>query len=206
MKLLFSTLLLGLSAPAFAADPTCEFHVWPAHATGAVTARALSNFGPVGAYLDYRSNRDATLHDQVTLIETLTPPQQAQAMIAVNLPHLLGMGQVRLIFESGSFDPRAAPRQRNRMTDSTAPCYAELIVSRNEYRNSAVRGASLKSEMTFKDFRRGAARIKSASEASGLSHFPARTADKESLAKQDVSDAFAANLRAFARRVARQPR
>lgn len=206
MKHLLIASLLGLSAPALAADPPCELHVWPAHANSAVTSGILSNLGVVGAYADYRSNRDATLRDQAALIETLTLPQQAQAIIAVDLPHLLGMGQVRLIFQTANYDPRAAPKQRSRMSESTTPCYAELIVSQNEFRNSAVRGASLKSELTFKDFRSGRLRITTAGTASRLSHFPAHMPDEDAQAKQDISDAFVANLRAFARRVERRVR
>jgi len=201
-------ILLGLlsASPARAAEPACEFHVWPSNSTGAVTAGVLSNFGPLGAYADLQSNRDATMHDQVTLIETLTVPRQAQAVMTADLPQLLGLGQVRLIFQRENFDPRTATRQTIRMTNSTAPCYAELIVSLNEYRNSAVRGASLKTELTFKDFRNGRPRITTASQAAALRHFPARTPEQKALAELDISDAFAANLRTFAKRVAKRRR
>ena len=206
MKRLLLPIAMLVASPAFAAQVPCELHVWPAQATGAVTAGVLSNFGLIGAYADHENNRDATLHDQVTLIQTLTLAQQAQAVVETDLPHLLGMGQVRLIFQTEPIDPRTAPRQGSRLSESAAPCYAELIVSLNEYRDSAVRGDSLKTTLTFKDFRAGAARITSGSEASALHHFPARKPEQEQLAKQDVSDAFAANLRAFARKVARRKR
>jgi hypothetical protein len=202
-----SILVIGMmSAPALGAEQPCELHVWPAHATNSVSAGVLSNLGPVGLYADMKANRDESLRDQVALIETLGAPQQAQAIVATDLPHLLGLGSVRLVFQSANLDPRSAPKQRARMSGSTAPCYAELIVTMNEYRNSAVFGASLRTELTFKDFRNGKARIVRDSPASPLHHFPARTSKEAQLARQDVSDAFTANLRGFAESVNRSGR
>lgn len=206
MLRLSSLVLVMMSSPALAQDIPCELHVWPARATNSVTAGVLSNFGPIGAYADLESNRDATLHDQLALIETLTPPIQAQTMVSVDLPQLLGLGQVRLIFQGGNFEPRSVPKQRSRMSQSTAPCYAELIVSLNEFRKSAVRGRSLKTQLTFKDFRGGRVRIVTANEASAVRNFPAQTPEQAAQARQGISDAFAMNVRAFARRVTRGSR
>jgi hypothetical protein len=164
-----------------------------------VHAGLLSNLGPAGAYADYRSNRDASLRDQVALIEALDLPHQAQAVMAVDMPHLLGLGAVRLVFETSNLDLRTAPKQHARLSASTAPCYTELVISLNQYRRSAVRGASLKTELTFKDFRNGKLQIRRASQASAVHHFPASKPEQDAQAKQDVRDAFAENLRAFAR-------
>lgn len=203
MKHLLFALALP-AAPAAAVEQACELRVWPAQASNAVTAGVLSNFGLLGAYADMEANRDQTLHNQAALIEALGLPQQAQAMVAMDLPRLLGMGGTRLVFETKPIESRGAPKRAERMSASTASCYAEFIVSVNEYRKSAVLGSSLKTTVTFKDYRGRKLKAATASEASPLPRFPASGPEDEPRARQAANDAFAANLRALAKRFAKR--
>lgn len=195
---------IALALPAMGStvpSQDCELHVWPAQATGAVTAGVLSNFGMIGAYADMQANRDLTMRNQAALIESLGMTEQAQAVIAVDLPHLLGMTNTKVVFQTKPIDRKAAPKQLHRMSASTASCYAELVVSLNEYRRSAVRGSSLKTTVTFKDYRRGKLENVTLSEASPLPNFPASTVDEEPSARQAAATAFAANMQSLARRL-----
>ena len=201
------TIMAGLliGGQAFA-QHACALHIWPARATTATTAGVLSNLGLAGAYADYRTNRDANLHAQALLIEALTPPAQAQAMAQLDLPRLFGLDHAAIVYESGNLDRRAATKRRDRLAASPAACHAELVVTLNEFRDSAVRGVSLKSHFAFRDFRTGKLRIVTGTAASPLARFPARDASGDVAARQELAAAFAANLRDFAGQVGRRSR
>jgi hypothetical protein len=190
----------------FAATPAsdCELHIWPARASAATTAGALSNFGPIGAYADHDANRDSNLRGQVALIEALTPSLQAQAIAAADLPKLLGLNGATLHFQSANLDPRRAPKSRERLSASTAACYVELVISVNHIRNSAVRGSSLLTSFAFRDFRSGRARIVSGDESSTVKHFPPRTREDQAEAAKGLAEAFATNVRGFAGKTGRR--
>lgn len=202
-----------LSAPAIAADPpqaapACELHVWPSNSSAASNASWLSNFGIGGAIADYRRNRDGNLRDQVTLIEILTRPLQARAISEADLPSLLGMPAARLVFESASLEPGSIGAVRTRRSGSTAPCYAELIVALNMYQSSPVRGRRLTSHFSFKDFRGGKDKAKpiKGRASAAITLFPPQSPAAVDPARDEIAQAFAANVREFVQSLGRKRR
>lgn len=186
-----------------AAGAACELHVWPASGTGANNGGLLSNLGIAGALADYERHKDANLRDQVALIEGLSPVVQAQLLAQAGVPDLLGMAGARLVFESGPLAVRTIGKVKTRRSDSTADCYAELIVSRNFYQRSTVYGRTLATRFTFKDFRGGRSETRpvSAQARNPVTHFPPERPEDAARAQQGLADAFDANLREFVKKV-----
>jgi hypothetical protein len=189
---------------AAAPDPPCELHVWPSNRSAANSGGWLSNLGMAGALTDYERNKDGNLRDQLALIEALTPPVQARLLSEAGLAALLDLPDARIVFESGSLDRRSVSRMKTRLSSSAAPCYAELIVRLNFYQKSALYGRKLNSDFTFKDFRggRSEAKIVSARAGNQVPHFPPATLAETELARGELEQAFTANIREFARKVA----
>jgi hypothetical protein len=205
-RVLWLALAISLSSAASAApESKCELHVWPAQETGANNGGWMSNLGIAGAIADYEQNKDANLRDQVALIEGLTPIVQAKLLADADLPTLLGLPDAKLVFQARPLPARAIAKDKARQSRSTAACYAELIVARNFYQKSAVYGRTLASQFTFKDFRGNSAkpRMKSASARNPVSHFPPERPEDADRARQGLAEAFAANVRAFAKKVRR---
>ena len=186
----------------------CELHIWPANATGTNIGGWLSNLGPAAAAADYEQNKDANLRDQAALIEALPPRAQAEALAKADLPALLGMAGARVTFESRPLEARSIARERGRRTASKAACYAELIVRLNFYRRSAVYGRQLTSHVAFKDYRSGTteAKIVSGKETSAVPFFPPTTAADEARSREQLADAFVANVSEFARKAGKRNR
>jgi hypothetical protein len=203
-RLLWLALSISLPSAASAApEPQCELHVWPAQGTGANNGGWLSNLGLAGAIADYEQHKDMNLRDQVALIEGLTPIVQAQLLAAADLPTLLGLPGARVVFQTRPLPVRSIAKDSARRSRSTAGCYAELIVARNFYQKSAVYGRTLASQFTFKVFRPDAAKphMVSARARNSVSDFPPARQEDAERAQQGLAEAFAANVRTFAKKV-----
>ena len=210
IKSISATVVLAMGTAVSAATPEtrpdCVLHVWPSQGSSATTSGVMSNLGLAGAYADYRSNRDSNLRDQVALIVALPPTAQAQVLARLDIARRLGMDGARLRFEGKPIDPRVEARSVTRLSSETNPCYAELVVTLNHIRQSAVRGTSLKTSFTFRDFRSKRPRIFSASGATPLRHFPPRSEAREQEARREVAEAFGANLVEFTNEMERRRR
>lgn len=200
-------LAASTAAPAAAAETEdCELHIWPASGTGANNGGLLSNFGMVGALADYEQHKDANLRDQVALIEGLTPVKQARVLAAAGVPELLGMAGAQIVFQNDPLAERSIGKMKARRSNSSAPCYAELIVGRNFYQKSALHGRTLATQFTFKDFRTGRseARVVTARARNPVAGFPPQRPEDAEAAERGLAEAFAANLREFANKVRRR--
>lgn len=121
-SVLMMTLVVGaaISAAPAQAQSGCELHFWGSDS--AVTSTYSGVPGLAGALLSGPRPQSKT-----GLQSDLPPEAQAQALTKVDVAGLLKMPNVRLVEEKSPYQGKAS-RRGPRLTSSTAPCYAELIV------------------------------------------------------------------------------
>jgi hypothetical protein len=186
-----------------AAAPSCELHVFPTLEGQALTTGMLAGFGIIGAVADAAANKDRNISEAAYLKEALGPRLQIEALKSVDLVSELKLQPSQIIYETPIADRKISTKATNRLTSSTAPCYAELLITQNFYTKRAIYGRSLNNRFIFKDFRTGktkAALVKGRG-GNGLSYFPPKTTDETEAAEKDLREAFAKNFREFAKTV-----
>lgn len=200
-------MMVGVSASAQdntaagAVEPACELHVFPSLEGKAMTTGWLSGFGIVGALADASKNKNRNISEAEYLKEALGPRLQVQALNGVDVVGALKLPPSRIIYETAIADRKITTKVKARLSSSTAPCYAELIITQNFYTKRAIYGRSLNNRFIFKDFRMGkdkAALVKGRG-GNGLTHFPPKTTDETEAAETDLREAFAKNFLEFAK-------
>lgn len=184
-----------------AADPGCELHVFPTIEGKAMTTGLLSGFGVIGAIADAAKNKNRNASEAEYLREALGPRLQVQALKSVDMVGALRLPPSRIIWETPIADRKISTKATTRLTSSTAPCYAELLVTENFYTKRAIYGRSLNNRFIFKDFRTGKTKtnmIKGRG-GNGLSQFPPKTTDDTEAAEADLRSAFSKNFLEFAK-------
>lgn len=191
-------------AQAPVAAPACELHVFPTLEGQAVTTSLLSGFGVVGAIADAAAHKNRNVNDAAYLKEALGPQMQMDAIKSLDVVQALKLPPSQVFFDTPIADRKITTKAGTRLTRSTAPCYAELIITQNLYQKKAIYGRSLNNRFVFKDFRGGktqTALVKGRG-GNGLNHFPPNTEAEADAAEQDLRTAFAANFTEFAKGVA----
>lgn len=202
-----STMIFAASPAAAqeAAAPACELHVFPTLEGQAQTTGWLSGFGIIGAVADAAKNKDRNVSEAEYLKEALGPRLQVQALKSIDVVGALHLpASTTVTFETPIADRKISTKATTRLTSSTAPCYAELLVTQNFYTKRAIYGRSLNNRFIFKDFRVGKTNTKmiKGRGGNGLSHFPPKTTDETEAAEQDLRDAFTKNFVEFAKTIA----
>ncbi len=190
-------------APAAATAPSCELHVFPTLEGQALTTGLLAGFGIVGAIADASANKDRNISEAAYLKEALGPRLQIEALKSIDLPAELKLQPSQVIFDTPIADRKISTKATNRLSASTAPCYAELLVTQNFYTKKAIYGRSLNNRFIFKDFRNGAttAKLVKGRGGNGLSFFPPKTTDETEVAEKELRDVFGKNFKEFAKGV-----
>jgi hypothetical protein len=188
------------TAPAVA-QPECELHVFPTLEGQAMTTGMLAGFGIIGAIADASANKDRNISETEYLKEALGPRLQIEALKSIDLVKELKFAPSQIIYETPIADRKVSTKATNRLSTSTAPCYAELLVTQNFYTKKAIYGRSLNNRFIFKDFRTGLSKTKlvKGRGGNGLSHFPPKTTDETEMAEKDLRDAFAKNFVEYAK-------
>jgi hypothetical protein len=190
------------AAPAPAAETQCELHIWPAERFNAMTTGWLSGFGAIGAVADAASNADKNKDNRTQMAAALDSPGQLEALKAMNLPELLATKASRIVTHDEPLDRKTINKIDKRRADSTAPCYAELIVADVFYHKAAIYGRSLKTLFLYRDF--GAAQDKprhlyKAWGGNGLKLFPPKEGEDVQAANGELVSVFKANFEEFAK-------
>lgn len=188
-------------AAATAHQPTCELHVFPSLEGKAVTTGWLSGFGAIGAIADAAKNKNRNISEGDYLKEALGPEMQVEALKSIDLTTALKLPTSQIVYERPIADRKITTKASNRLSQSTAPCYAELIVTQNFYTKRAIYGRSLNNRFIFKDFRDGKTKAKlvKGRGGNGLSAFPPKTTDESEAAERDLRGAFTKNFQEFSR-------
>lgn len=194
---------VAAAAPVTAPTPTCELHVFPTVEGKAMTTTMLSGFGIIGAVADASMNKDRNISEAEYLKEALGPRLQIEALKSIDLVANLKLQPSQIIYETPIADRNITTKAQSRLSSSTAPCYAELIITQNFYTKKAIYGRSLNNRFIFKDFRGGKtqAELVKGRGGNGLSHFPPKTTGETEVAEKELREVFAKNFEEFARGV-----
>lgn len=186
---------------AMVAAPACELHIFPTLEGQALTTSLLSGFGVIGAVADAAANKDRNISEAEYLKEALGPRLQIEALTSIDLVNELKLQPSQIIFETPIADRKVTTKATNRLSSSTAPCYAELIVTQNFYTKKAIYGRSLNNRFIFKDFNGGKTKSKlvKGRGGNGLSNFPPKTTDETEAAEKELREVFAKNFVEFAK-------
>jgi len=175
----------------------CELHVFPTLEGQAQTTGWLMGFGVVGAVVDAAAHKDNNISDAEYLKNALGPEFQVSALKTIDLVKELKLPEGTAVsYETPISDRGITTKATTRLSSSTAPCYAELIVTQNFYKKAAIYGRSLNNRFIFKDFRNGKtqAQLVRGRGGNGLSQFPPETAADRPAADADLRNAFTKNF------------
>lgn len=194
------------AVPAMPQD--CELHVWPTENYIGINTGLLSGFGLVGAVADVAAHdgRVATFNDLMR--EYLGPDVQVEELNKIGIAKSLKLDNYRVVIEPPTpfnedvkKDPalKAAVKVMNakikngeRLTDSKAACYAELVGTMIFYHKAMMYGSNLFGGWIFREF---PATGKATRQAMGavknpLENFPPKTPDMVDAAKLELRDAY----------------
>jgi hypothetical protein len=188
----------------------CELHIWPTENYIGVNTGVLSGFGIIGTLADRGAHKNRVASVKEYMREYLGPDVQMDDLRKANVAATLGLAGYRIVVEApmpSKEDMKKGPavkalakamdaklKSGQRLSTSTAPCYAELVGTNIFYHKAVMYGSNLFAGWTFRDFGKGgtgAPRVYSGSVKNPLEDFPAKTPDKVDAAKAEIRDAYA---------------
>lgn len=190
----------------------CELHVWPTDSFAGVNTGLLSGFGIIGTVVDHATHKERVATVKDLMADYLPPAVQISELEKVGILSTLGLSDYRIIVheptpsvEQVKSDPaiKAATDVMNsklksgqRLTDSAAPCYGELLLTNIFYHKAMMYGSNLFVTTTYRDFSGGNGTVRKSSGAvkNPLEHFPPKSPDMVEAAKTELLDAFSKNF------------
>jgi hypothetical protein len=211
----------GLAAPALAqeapaapaipvvsAEPAsqCELHVWPAEKFQAKTTGWGMGFGMLGAALDSAGHAKGDKARRSEMASALDSDGQAHALQQMNLVTLLNLPASRVVVHAEALDPKTVNKVLSRRSDSSAPCYNELIVTSVLYTKAAMWGRSLRTSFMLREFGNGSAAplVKKTTGGNGLKIFPVKEGTDTTAADAELVSVFQRNFSEAAANFAKQ--
>lgn len=197
------------TVPAAGAAPQCELHVWPTENYLGVNTGLLSGFGLVGAVADMGVHADKVKSVKELMRDYLGPEVQLAELNRVGIENTLGLkGYKMIVHEPTPFnedvkkDPALKAKTKvmnaklkggQRLSDSTASCYAELVGTMIFYHKAMMYGSNLFGGWVYREFPATglATRSNAGAVKNPLEHFPPKTPDKVEAAKAELRDAYA---------------
>lgn len=201
------------AAPAMsyktAADGSvCELHVWPTENYLGINMGLLSGFGIVGVLADQAAHKGKVTTVKGLMAEYLGPDVQMEELNKIGIQQTLKLDGYKIILEEPTpfnedlkKDPElkaktkamnARLKAKQRLSDSTAPCYAELITTHIFYHKAMMYGSNLFTGWIYREFdgqkqtKVGKSQVKNP-----LENFPPKSEDMIEPAKVELRDAYA---------------
>jgi hypothetical protein len=195
---------------AAAAPPAqdCELHVWPTENYLGINTGLLSGFGLVGAVADIAAHDGRVKTVKDLMRDYLGPDVQMAELNKIGLTTALKLDGYRIVVEEPTpfnEDLKKNPELKaktkamnariksgERLSTSTAPCYAELIGTMIFYHKAMMYGSNLFGGWIYREFPATGRATKTAPGAvkNPLEDFPAKTEDKIEPAKLELRDAY----------------
>lgn len=191
-----------LAPPTSAATaPQCELHMWPAERFQAMTTGWLG-----GGLLDAAIHADGDKARRSHLASALDSEGQLAALQSLDLVTLLHLPPSKIVPHEEALDRKTVNKIMTRRSDSTAPCYAELIVTDVFYQKAAMWGRSLRTSFMLRQFNGDAASpsIKKTTGGNGLKIFPAKEGQDATAADAELVSVFQKNFTEAAANFAKQ--
>lgn len=200
--------IAGASVAAPAANSgACELHVWPTENYLGMNSGLLSGLGPIGAVADIDAHKGRVQTVKDLMREYLGPEIQLQELEKAGLMEKLGLKGYRLIVEEPTpfnEDLKTNPalkekvkamnaklKSGQRLSTSTAACYAELTTNGIFYMKAMMYGSNLFTGWVYREYAGDTLKRKAMGAVKNpLENFPPKTADKVEAAKLELRDAF----------------
>jgi hypothetical protein len=203
---------LAVTEPGLAQGTTpaaCELHVWPTENYIGIQMGLLSGFGVVGAVADIAAHDGRVKTVKDLMREYLGPDVQMVELNKIGITSTLKRdGYVVVVEEPTPFnedvkkDPalkakvkalNARIKAGDRLSESSNPCYAELITTHIFYHKAMMYGSNLFTGWIYREF---PATGKASKTATGqvknpLENFPPKSPEAVEGAKAELRDAFA---------------
>jgi hypothetical protein len=195
--------------PKFAADGSqCELHVWPTENYLGFNSGLLTGFGIVGMLADEAAHKDRVKTVKDLMAEYLGPDMQLQELKRMGITKTLKLDGYKIIIEEPTpfnedlkKDPalklkvkalNAKLKAKKRLTDSTAPCYAELATTHIFYHKAMMYGSNLFTGWVYREFgdKPIATKISTGQVKNPLEYFPPKTEADVDKAKVELRDAY----------------
>lgn len=223
--ILYSALIFAAPAaahakPMSAADVAqgCELHIWPTENYVGIKTGLLSAFGAIGAVADLGANKGKVATVKDLMRAYLGPAIQVDELTKADAARVLGLAGYRIVAEQptpsnddAKHDPTSKARAMamnarlksgERLSTSTAGCYAELVGTRIFYLKTMLYPGKLFSSWTFRVFPTGggAPRTYSGSVKNSLREFPAKSEATIDAAKADIRATYAQDFAEYVRK------
>ena len=195
--------------PKLAADGTqCELHIWPTHNYLGINMGLLSGFGIVGVLADQAVHEDKVQTVKDLMAEYLGPDVQMQELNRIGITKTLKLEGYKIVMEEPTpfnEDVKNNPelkakvkamnariKAKKRLSDSTAPCYAELATTHIFYHKAMMYGSNLFTGFIYREFgdKPLATKIATGQVKNPLEFFPPKTPEDVDKAKIELRDAF----------------
>lgn len=183
-----------------AAEPVCELHVWPAERFQAMTTGWLG-----GGLLDAAIHAEGDKARRSHMAAALDSEGQVVALQQMDLVSLLKLRPSKVIAHTEALDRKTVNKIMTRRSQSTAPCYAELMVTDVFYQKAAMWGRSLRTSFTFRKFDgNGQPAIKKTTGGNALKIFPAKKGEDTTAADGELISIFQKNFQEATENFAKQ--
>lgn len=175
--------------------------MWPAERFQAMTTGWLG-----GGLLDAAIHADGDKARRSHLASALDSEGQLAALQSLDLVTLLHLPPSKIVPHEEALDRKTVNKIMTRRSDSTAPCYAELIVTDVFYQKAAMWGRSLRTSFMLRQFNGDAASpsIKKTTGGNGLKIFPAKEGQDATAADAELVSVFQKNFTEAAANFAKQ--
>ena len=187
----------------------CELHVWPTENYIGINMGLLSGFGIVGAVADVEAHKGRVQTVKDLMREYLGPDVQMAELNRLGIEKTLKLSDYRIVVQpptpfnedvKGNPELKVKVKAMNarikagkRLSDSTHPCYAELVTTHIFYHKAMMYGSNLFIGWIYREFGDKPIATKTATGQvkNPLEEFPPKAADKIEAAKAELRDAYA---------------
>jgi hypothetical protein len=198
-----------VTQPAAAPEPRCELHVWPTHNYLGLNMGLLSGFGVVGVLADMAAHEGRVKTVKDLMADYLGPDIQMAELNKIGITKILKLNDYRIVLEEPTpFNEdlknnpdlkekvkvmNARIKAKQRLSDSTHDCYAELITTSIFYHKAMMYGSNLFTGWIYREFGDKPLALKVATGAvkNPLEVFPPKTPADVEAAKSELRDAYA---------------
>lgn len=195
----------------------CELHIWPTENYIGINTGLLAGLGALGAVADIAAHDGRVKTVKDLMRDYLGPQVQMDELTKANVTAMLKLDGYRIVVEEPTpfnedvkRDPalKAKTKAQNarikagqRLSASTAPCYAELVGTMIFYHKAMMYGSNLFGGWIYRRFPADpagkATETKAGAVKNPLEDFPAKTPEKVEPAKAELRDAYAKDFNEY---------
>jgi hypothetical protein len=159
-----------------------------------------------GGLLDAAIHAEGDKSRRSHLASALDSEGQLDALQKLDLISLLQLPPSKIVTHAEALDRKTINKIKTRRSESTAPCYSELMVTDVLYTKAAFWGKSLRTSFMLRTFSPGAAEplIKKTTGGNGLKIFPAKEGEDTTAADAELVSIFQKNFTEAAANFAKQ--